>query len=442
MDSASPLRKLLTDITAEHERVADFWQLGVVAASLAIAWLVGGILQARIAAKAPASHSTAKFGVGGAHRLVFPLTALLCVIAARYGLAYSGQKIALLNLAVPLLSSLAIIRAIVYLLRTAFDESPWVVMSERALAWIVWIGVALHISGVLPELTAALDAIDFEISGKRISLLTMLQAPIVVAAAVVLGLWIGRLVERRLMSANHVDLNLRVVLSRLIRVVLMVLAVLIALPALGIDVTVLSVFGGALGVGIGFGLQKVASNYVSGFTILLDRSISPGALVTIDNYYGQVTKVAARYIVVRGLDGTEAIVPNETVVTSVVLNHTFSDPRIRLQLLVQVSYRSDVEHVLALLRTVGAAHPRVLTEPEPLALLGSFGDSGINLELYVWISDPEAGKANILSDLYREIWRVFKLHDVEIPYPQTEIRVLSENSSAGEANLQFSPSRP
>jgi len=422
------MRNLLTVFMSELEQTAVLWQLGVIAFSLAVAWLIGHFAQTRISATNRSLQTSTKFGVGGAHRLLFPLCALLLVIAGRYAVNRAGVSVALLNLAVPLLGSLALIRAIVYLLRTAFDQAQWLIVSERTLAWTVWTGVALHLTGLLPEITAALENISFEVAGKQLTLLTILQAPLVVAVFILLGLWIGRLIERRLMAAEKVDLNLRVILSRLVRVLLLVLAVLIALPALGIDVTLLSVFGGALGVGIGFGLQKVASNYVSGFTILLDRSISPGALVTIDNYYGQVTRVAARYIVVRGLDGTEAIVPNEIAVTSVVVNHSYSDPRVRLDVTVQVAYQTDVEHALSLLQRIGSAHPRVAKDPEPMALLGSFGDNGINLELYVWISDPEHGKANVRSDLYREIWKVFQQEGIQIPYPQREIRILAEGS--------------
>ena len=184
---------------------------------------------------------------------------------------------------------------------------------------------------------------------------------------------------------------------------------------------------------------------MSGFTILLDRSISPGALVTIEKYYGQVTKVAARYVVVRGLDGTEAIVPNEIVISSVVINHSYSDPRVRMDLAVQVSYRSDVERVLGLLLEIAKGHPRVLREPEPMALLDRFGDSGIDLGLYVWISDPEAGKANVQSEIYREIWKVFQREGIEIPYPQREIRVLRDTDQPSfppAASLQFPAHEP
>lgn len=420
LSSEAPIVALLD--TSNHAALA--WQLGVVAVAMALGWLLGRYLNSRISRAARSTDPTARFGVGSAQRLLFPLISLSLVVAGRMIMSRLGASTELLNVAVPMLGSLAIIQGIVYLLRTAFDDAPWLATSERGLAWTVWIGVALHISGVLPDVLATLDGLSIELSGKHISVLTVLKAILVVAAAIVLGLWVGRLIERRLMRATQIDMNVRVVLSRLIRVLLMVLAVMVALPALGIDITVLSVFSGALGVGIGFGLQKVASNYVSGFTILLDRSITPGAMVTIDQYYGQVTRVGARYIVVRCLDGTEAIVPNETVVTSIVVNHSFSDPHVRIELAVQVGYRSDVEQALTTLIEAARGHPDVKAEPSPVALLGSFGDSGINLRLFVWIAVPEAAIAIVQSDIYRRVWSLFQARGIEIPYPQREIRVL------------------
>jgi small-conductance mechanosensitive channel len=210
-----------------------------------------------------------------------------------------------------------------------------------------------------------------------------------------------------------------------------VLAVLIALPLVGIDLTVLSVFGGAVGVGIGFGLQKIAANYISGFIILLDRSISPGALITIDNRYGAVTRLTGRYIVLRSLDGTEAIIPNETVVSSTVVNHSYSDNVVRVEIPVQISYQSDIEQALQLMQQAAWHHPRVVKKPEPVALVLAFADSGINLELYAWIADPEGGKGNLRSDIYRELWKLFKANGIEIPFPQREVRILPGSAGAG-----------
>jgi small-conductance mechanosensitive channel len=232
------------------------------------------------------------------------------------------------------------------------------------------------------------------------------------------------------MAARGLDAATRAVLSRLAKTVLVVLAVLIALPLVGIDLTVLSVFGGALGVGIGFGLQKIAANYISGFIILLDRSITPGALVTIDNRHGEVTRITARYLVVKGLDGTEAIIPNETAVSSTVINHSYSDPRVRVDVPVQVSYDSDVELAMRLMREAAEAHPRVLKEPAPAVVLKQFGESGIDLEMYLWIADPEAGRANLRSDLNLAIFRAFKAHGIEIPFPQRDVRIVQAGQPA------------
>jgi len=219
------------------------------------------------------------------------------------------------------------------------------------------------------------------------------------------------------------------VFSKLAKSVLVIVAVLIALPLVGIDLIVLSVFGGALGVGIGLGLQKIAANYMSGFIILLDHSISLGALVTIDNRYGEVTKLTARYIVVKGLDGTEALIPNESVVSSTVINHSYSDRRARVDVPIQVSYQSDVELALRLMMDAANGHARVIQDPQPVALLKEFADSGINLELFVWIDDPEKGKGNLRSELNLEIWRAFQANRIEIPFPQREVRIVSGPTS-------------
>jgi small-conductance mechanosensitive channel len=204
----------------------------------------------------------------------------------------------------------------------------------------------------------------------------------------------------------------------------------------GIDITVLSVFGGALGVGIGLGLQKLASNYIAGFTILLDRSVRIGDTVTVDNRFGVVSKATARYVVLRGLDGVEAIVPNETVVTTTVLNHSYSSREFKVGVPVQISYDSDLDLAMRLMTDVALEQPRVLREPNPPAVLVlRFADSGIELELAVWINDPENGQGNLKSELYLGIWRAFQANGIKVPYPQREVRLFGtpSNVEAGES---------
>ena len=206
---------------------------------------------------------------------------------------------------------------------------------------------------------------------------------------------------------------------------LLVLGVLFALQAVGIDLTLLSVFGGALGVGIGLGLQKLASNYIAGFTILLDRSIRLGDMITVDNRFGVVTKVTARYVVVRSLDGIEAIVPNETLVTTTVLNHSYSSRDVRIGVPVQVGYGSDLELALQLMAEAAHGEARVLKAPDPpAAFVVRFADSGIDLELGFWIDDPENGQGNLRSAINRAIWRAFRANGISIPFPQREVRII------------------
>jgi small-conductance mechanosensitive channel len=377
-----------------------------------------------------------KISVGGVSRTLFPFTALICAVLGRFALHALGHDAHLLDVVVALLFSWMLVRVFVYVLRHVFGPSGPLRYWERAIAWTIWIGVALYITGLLPQLMSLLDSFGFRLGQQRISVLTIVHGALSIAITVLIALWAGRLLETRMMAAQGLDLNTRVVLSKLTRTLLIILAVLIALPLVGIDVTVLSVFGGALGVGIGFGLQKIAANYLSGFAILLDRSIGLGALVTIDGHYGQVTRLTARYVVVKGLDGTEAIIPNETVITTVVVNHSYSDRRVRVEIPIQVGYNTDVDAALRLMESAAADNPRALKDPPALAVLRRFADSGIDLEMYVWIDDPERGKGLLVSDLNREILKRFRGAGIEIPYPQRDIRLIrtSRGLSQGEGS--------
>ena len=431
MNGRDGVQNLLTDLLADLQNVTVLWQVGVLAVCLLCAWQVSRTLRARLLAAQTHggnAEATVKISVGGFNRLVFPLTALTLVYVGHWVLQHF-YPVHLLKIATALLFALALVRIVVYLLRQAFNPSGPMRQWERAIVWTVWIGLALHISGLLPDLITFLEQVGFQLGRQRISVLTILQAALSVGATLLLALWGARLIERRLMQARGLDPNLRAVFSKLAKSVLVILAVLIALPLVGIDLTVLSVFGGALGVGIGLGLQKIAANYLSGFIILLDHSISLGALVTIDNRYGEVTKLTARYIVVKGLDGTEALIPNESVVSSTVINHSYSDRRARVDVPIQVSYQSDVELALRLMMDAANAHARVIQDPKPAAILKEFADSGINLELFVWIDDPEKGKGNLRSELNLEIWRAFQANRIDIPFPQREVRIVSGSIS-------------
>jgi small-conductance mechanosensitive channel len=258
----------------------------------------------------------------------------------------------------------------------------------------------------------------------------LLQGLMTVMLTVLIALWLAGVVEARLMHTEGLDANLKLVFARLSKALLIILAVSIGLPLVGIDLTALSVFGGALGVGLGLGMQKIAANYVSGFILLLDRSIRMGNLISVGNERGVVSQITTRYTVLKGMSGIESIVPNETLVGAVVQNETFTDPKVRIALPVQVSYATDLEKAMAILVEAARNQPRVMTDPAPGAFVEAFADSGINLQLGFWISDPTEGTLGIRSAINLEIWRRFKEEGIEIPFPQREVRVLNPAPSA------------
>jgi small-conductance mechanosensitive channel len=412
---ASLWREVLVDLR-EPDLV---WQLLALAACLLLAKLGQRLVPSRHVGDGRAW----ELGRGGLKRLAFPLLALILVLIAR-PVAQQWIHVTFLSLAVPLLSSLAVIRVVFYVLRLSFAGAAWLVQFERVFAGLVWAVVALHITGLLPEVIDVLESVKFSAGKQKLTLWNVLQGLGAVFIAVFLALWLSSAIEARLHAAEGLDNNLRVVLVRLSKALLILLAVLIGLPMVGIDLTTLSVFGGALGVGLGFGLQKIASNYVSGFILLLDDSIRIGNIITVGADRGEVTRITTRYTVLKNLDGVEALVPNELLVGSVVQNQSYSSPQVRIALPVQVSYDSDLERAMSIMAAAAKAQPRVLADPAPAVLLKAFADSGINLELGFWVGDPELGVGQLRSDINLAIWREFKQAGIAIPFPQHEIRIL------------------
>ncbi len=417
-DFASVWQGVLSDL-----RQPDLvWQLTALAGCLLLAKLGERLLRGRPLAEV--SHW--ELGQGLLKRLAFPVFALVLVAAARPLLQHLVHT-NLFSLALPLLSSLAIIRLVFYVLRYSFLGASWLAQFERAFSVLVWAVVALYITGLLPDVIAALEAVSFSAGKQKLTLWHLLQGIAALLVTVLVALWLAGAIERRLDAAT-MDGNLRVVLARMSKAMLILLAVLIGLPMVGIDLTTLSVFGGALGVGLGLGLQRIASNYVSGFIILLDNSIRLGNVIAVGNDRGEVTRITTRYTVLKDVTGVEAIVPNELLVGNVVRNESYSNPQVRLNLPVLVSYQSDLEQAMALIVAAAAAQPRVLADPAPTALLAGFADSGINLEVAFWVADPEKGAGLLRSDINLAIWHAFRDAGIEIPYPQREVRVRSGES--------------
>jgi small-conductance mechanosensitive channel len=423
-DSFAPLlRALWSDLQDQ----AVLWQIAAIALSIALAAWFTYLVRPRLKRKGDVR---LEFGLGSLRRLAFPLTALLLVLSARWMLAYSQSNVSLLNIAIPLLTAMAIISFVVHLQRLVLPAGNFLATFERAIVTVVWLGFALYILGLAPDIIDFFDGVGFKFGDHRISLLLIGQGVLWVALALLVALWIGRVLEDRVMSAQGMDMTLRVMVTKLIRALLVLLSILIVLPLVGIDLTALSVFGGALGVGLGFGLQKVASNYISGFIILLDRSVTIGDLVTIEKHTGKLTKMTARYVVVRSLDGTEAIIPNESVITSAVVNQSYTDRKVAVSVPVQISYESNLDVAMRVLADVARRHPRVLHEPAPAVHIKAFADSGIDLELGVWVDDPEHGKTNLRSEIYLALWHEFKAQGIIIPYPRREVRILGDSGDA------------
>lgn len=412
---------LWQEILADISTMAGLWQWMVLVAACTLAWAINGALRAYVMRQAPERW---KIGIGGVNRVLFPLSTLIFVVIGKLILAY-WQHTSLLQLASQLLLAMAVIRLIVYAVRYIIEPGGMLKALENSISGLIWIVMALHLSGILPGILDALEDIKFNIGKNPVNLLLALQGLLTILVTIFIALWFSRVIENRVMRVENINMNLRVVLAKLLRVFLLFIAVLIALSAVGLDITMLSVFGGALGVGLGFGLQRIASNYVSGFIILLDKSMQIGDVVTIDTHYGVVSDLRTRYLVLRKLDGTQVIIPNETLIINPVINHSFTDHRARVQMPIQVSYDSPLEAAMQLMQDIAKDHPRVLVEPVPAVQIKGFGDSGIDLILNIWIPDPEEGSAALQSEIYLQIWQAFKINNISIPFPQREVRILN-----------------
>jgi len=334
--------------------------------------------------------------------------------------------VSLLVLSVNLLWAMVAIRLCVYGMRYIFTEGSWMRTMEHFISRVVWIVLALHLSGFWIQILNFLEDIRFQVGKSHLNVLIIIQAILTILFTLFISLSLSRLIENRMMRAERIDVNVRVVLSKLIRIALSVMAILIAMSAVGIDITLLSVFGGALGVGLGFGLQKIAGNYVSGFAILLDDSVHIGDVVTVDGHYGVVSELRFRYMILRKLDGTEVVIPHEILMATAVINHSYTDRKGRITIPIQVSYESNLDEAMKILRDVANAHFRVLDKPSVEVQVKGFGENGIDLILAFWIADPEEGYANLQSDLYLDIWHKFKRHGIVVPYPQREVRMFSK----------------
>ncbi|MDR7149258.1 small-conductance mechanosensitive channel [Hydrogenophaga palleronii] len=403
-------------------------ELAALAVCVLLAWGLTWLLRRAVGAEGDEASVT--FGRRIVDGVMFPLLLLVLGYIARAWLL-KLMPLAAFKVAIPVLVSLVVIRVGVKVLQVAFATAPWVRVLERTISWVAWLAMVLWVSGLLPLVLAEMDRINWKIGSTQISLLTLLEGVLTAGAVLILSLWVSSAIEARLLrKAVGGDLSLRKAVSNATRALLMFVGLIIALSTVGIDLTALSVLGGAIGVGIGFGLQKLASNYVSGFVILAERSMRIGDNVRVDGFEGRITDINARYTVIRSLTGRESIVPNELLIINRVENLSLADNRVWQSTIVSVAYDSDVELVIALLMDAALAQERVLRDPGPSVALSAFGADGLEFTLGYWISDPENGQLGLRSLINRCILKALREHRIEIPYPQRVLHVPAADRAA------------
>ena len=399
------------------------YELAAVVLCAAMAWLLASVLRRALGAS---DERSILFGQKLLDGVLFPLALLCLVFAAKVALGHWFTPLLLLKLAVPVCLSLLAIRVAAQVLQAAFKESPLIRFVEQSISWVAWIAVALWLSGLLPLMLDELDQIHWKIGNSSLTVRNLLEGALTACAVLLLTLWISAAIETRLLrSATGGELSLRKAVSNATRAFLMFFGLLFALSAVGIDLTALSVLGGAVGVGVGFGLQKLAANYVSGFVILAERSMRIGDNVRVDGFEGIITAINARYSVIRSLTGRESIVPNELLITSRVENLSLADSKVLHTLTVTVGYDSDTAVVMRLLLEAAAVPNRVLSDPAPEALLSAFHADGMEFTLLFWLGDPQKGQLGPRSEINLELLRLFRANGIDIPYPQRVVHVRS-----------------
>lgn len=390
----------------------------VLALCVMVAWLITRALRG-----AGTDDGSIWFGRRLYDGVLFPV--LLLVLAASARVLLTGfAKPAVFKLAIPVLVSLVLVRLTVHVLRASFPDSRLMRTIERSFSWAAWLAAVLWVTGVLPLMLDAMEGVSWTMGDHPITLRRFVEGLVMAGLVMVLALWVSAGVEKKLLRGTGSDLSIQKMAANLVRMLLLFVGLLLALSAVGIDLTALSVFGGAIGVGLGFGLQKIAANYISGFVILAERSLRIGDMVRIDNFDGRITDIRTRYTLIRALNGREAIVPNELLITQRVENSSLADLSVLVTTNVQVAYGTDVRVLKPQLEAAVAQVTRVLTDPAPAVHLLAFGDNGMDLAVNFWITDPENGQGNVRSEVNFAVLQVLNEQGIEIPYPQRVVHAV------------------
>ena len=401
----------LNDLLGGLSRLSALEELGFLVACFVLAW---GVVRLVRGPQAPVG--SIWFGRRIVDGVLFPVLALAFAYGAKLATAGILQP-AVFKLAIPILLSLVIIRLSVRVLSATFPQSGWTRVIEKTISWMAWFAVILWVTGALPFVLDGMDEVSWKVGGAKITLRNFVEGTITAGLVMVLALWVSAAIEKKLLHGGG-DLSVRKIAANLVRVVLLFVGLLVAMSAVGIDLTALSVLGGAVGVGLGFGLQKIAANYISGFVILAEGSLRIGDMVKVDNFEGRVTDIRTRYTVIRSLNGREAIVPNEMLITQRVENSSLADPKVSITTTVQVAYGTDVRALVPKMEAMAAKVPRVLQDPAPNGQLVNFGADGMDLSLGFWILDPENGQSNVRSDVNLALLDLLNAEGVQIPFPQ------------------------
>ena len=398
---------------------AALLELGVLVGCVGLAW---GLV--RLVRGPQPQPGSIWFGEGVIGGVLFPVTALLMALLARWLLSLPplSVPITVFRVVLPILTSLVVIRLVVRVLQKLFPTSAVMRIVERSVSWLAWIAVVLWITGILPLVLNELDAITWKIGGAEVTVRDLLEGAISAVLVLMAALWVSSALEAKLLQGATDNISIRKMAANALRALLLLLGLMFALSAAGIDLTALGVLGGALGVGIGLGLQKLAANYVSGFVILAERSMRIGDIVKVDNFEGRITDISTRFTVIRAINGRESIVPNEMMITQRVENASLADSRVLVNTIVQVSYGTDLDMLMPRLGETVSGVARVLADPGPGVLLTNFAADGLELTIGFWIADPENGQGNVRSDVNLAILRLLTDLGIEIPFPQRMVR--------------------
>lgn len=421
--TADQLSELLGSLT----QASALTELAALAGCLFVAWGLVRLLRGR-----ELPEGSIWFGKRIVDGVFFPVLALALAYGAKLALA-GTIKPAVFKVAVPILISLVVIRSSVRVLGVTFPNARWVRIVERSISWLAWIAVALWVTGVLPLVMEAMSDVQWKIGTGQISLRNVVEGSLTAGVVLVLALWISAAIEKQLLRGTGNTLSVRKMVANIVRTLLLFVGILFAMSAAGIDLTALSVLGGAIGVGLGFGLQKIAANYISGFVVLAERSLRIGDMVKVDGFEGRITDIRTRYTVIRALNGRESIVPNEMLITQRVENSSLADPKVLLQTQVQVAYGTDVHTLRGKLEAAVREVPRVLSDPGPAVQLAEFAADGMNLNVLFWILDPENGQGSVRSDVNLAVLALLNAEGVTIPFPQRVLRMEPGASPLGNA---------